>query len=119
MKLVSRFLVAFLAVSALTLAIYAYLAARREVRELEADLAADMLTLGDGLREGLRAAGGAAEREALLASIQSRRSDVAVRFAPGDAPAEDAVNVIEGGGARAVRVVLPVQTRSGPRGALE
>lgn len=121
MKIVSRFLFAFVAVSAVCLAMYGYLAARREAHGIEVDALSDMAALGDGLREGMIAAA-AQDGEAALAmvrSVEKRRTDVEVRFVAGEMPERGGTSSVETqGGARVVRVALPVALPRGAGGTL-
>jgi len=121
-KIVARFLLAFLVVSTICLAAYGLLAARREAREIEVDALSDMAALGDGLREGMIAAaahGGDDAALAVVRSVESRRSDVEVRFdrdappQPGQTSSVDATGQV-----RVVRIALPVALPRGGGGTL-
>jgi signal transduction histidine kinase len=121
-KIVSRFLFAFVAVSAVCLAMYGYLAARREAHGIEVDALSDMAALGDGLREGMIAAAaesGEAAALAMVHSIERRRTDVTVRFVPGETPSQRRLSWVESqDGTRIVRVALPVALPHGAGGTL-
>jgi signal transduction histidine kinase len=110
-KIVARFLLAFLVVSALCLAGYGYLAARAEAKQIEVDALSDMAALGDGLREGMVVAasqGGEAEALAVIGSVARRRTDVEIRFDAQSTTMAETSSVSPDGDRQVVRVMLPV-----------
>ncbi|HEX4339322.1 MAG TPA: HAMP domain-containing sensor histidine kinase [Polyangiaceae bacterium] len=121
MKIVARFLLAFVVVSAVCLAAYGYLAARSEAHDIEVDTLSDMAVLGDGLREGMIAAaslGGESAALAVVSSVGRRRTDVDVEFVPGAAASAQTSSVTASGEGRIVRIALPVTLPRGRDGTL-
>ncbi|HVW29057.1 MAG TPA: HAMP domain-containing protein, partial [Polyangiaceae bacterium] len=121
MKIVARFLLAFVVVSAVCLAVYGYLAARAEAKQIEVDALSDMAALGDGLREGMLVAasqGGEASALAVIDSVARRRTDVEIRFVEGAAANGEASSVSQNGDWQTVRVTLPVALPQG-KGTLD
>jgi signal transduction histidine kinase len=117
-KIVARFLLAFVVVSTVCLALYGYLAARSEAHEIEVDALSDMAVLGDSLREGMIAAasqGGESAALAVVRSVGRRRTDVDVRYTPGRELREQSSSVEARGDGRVVHIALPVLL---PRGAI-
>ena len=120
MKIVARFLLAFLVVSAVCLATYGYLAARTEAKQIEVDALSDMAALGDGLREGMVVAasqGGDAAALAVIDSVARRRTDVEIRFDPNATATAETTSVSPSDDVQVVGVTLPVALPHG-RGAL-
>jgi signal transduction histidine kinase len=122
-KIVARFLLAFVAVSAVCLTVYGYLAARSESHGIEVDALSDMAALGDGLREGMVAAAsqsGEAAAFAVVHSVEKRRTDIEVDFVVGQGPADKQASSVETANEmRRVQVSLPVMLPHGQAGTLK
>jgi signal transduction histidine kinase len=119
-KIVARFLLAFVVVSAVCLAAYGYLAAFADAKQIEADALSDMAALGDGLREGMVVAasqGGEAAARAVIDSVARRRTDVEIRFEARPTAAETS-SVSPEGRRQMVRISLPVALPHGGPGTL-
>ena len=123
MKVVAKFALAFLLVSAVCLGLYGYLTARGEVRALERGATSDLRALGEGVREGMIVAwahGGDAAAAGIVDAVNARRSDVALRWTPAAPPGDATTATIAvAGDERVVRVTVPVAFASGTGGTLE
>jgi signal transduction histidine kinase len=123
MKVFAKFLLWFLLASTLCFAVFAFLSARREARDVEANVAKDITALGEGLREGLGAEWslhGESGVATFLDSVNAKRADVDIsweRSAPrADGRVDTALDETAAG--RRVRVTIPVQFPSGAAGSL-
>lgn len=120
MKVVSKFLAAFLLVSTLCLTIYAFWSAEREARSGQASVVSDLAALAYGLREGMLATWSHAGEEAALGivwSVQEQRPDLKISWTQVEA---SGVRTYEQDSAlgRRLAIAIPVNF-AGTRGTLD
>jgi signal transduction histidine kinase len=124
MKVFAKFLLWFLLASTLCFGATAYLSARREASDVEANVKNDITALGEGLREGLGAEWslhGEPGVATFLDSVNAKRADVDIawdRTAPAGAGEAPRATIDESGDVRKVRVVIPVAFPNGTGGNL-
>ena len=124
MKVFAKFLFWFLLASTLCFGATAYLSARREASDVEANVKNDITALGEGLREGLGAEWslhGEPGVATFLNSVNAKRSDVDItwdRSASAGMSAAPSTTIDDSSGARTVRVVIPVSFPNGTGGTL-
>lgn len=87
MKIVARFALFYFAASCVVFVFFGYTAAKREVRRTEETAVSDLQGLGAGLRDGfvgLWTVAGASSAIELARASDVRRSDVNIRWLPGE-----------------------------------
>lgn len=124
MKIVARFAFLYFAASCIVFIFFGYNAAKQEVRRTEETAVSDLQGLGAGLRDGfvgLWTVAGASSAIELARASDARRSDVSIRWLPGEVIPEselsDGIRIRRRPGS--LRLGFPISIQGVPKGTLE